>query len=354
MSERLSEGFENATIMLVIEVPPKYEERAKARIKNVLKDFQERDVINWAEQQGLNESDTRSLVEEVLSNALGYEKLREITREFEVKGRYADFAIKIDGKLKLFIEVKSIGSKLNEKDLFQVLSYSASYNLPWMILTNGRIWRCYHLSSGTPPQLELVFEVDLLVPTRELTEVIEKLYLLSKEAMWRDQLSDYWERAKASSPEIVTKCLFSENVVTELKREIYRVTKQRVTPDTLVKVLATQVLRGNLVEQVADQVKRYRKTSVQEKHKKKKRQLPASCFAYVPDPDKPTTWKLRYRNPDGSVDEKHLYAAVASLSPGGFRGRRVEIPDEHLPQVKEKLRQAYAELGKEIPQGLQS
>jgi len=54
---------------------------------------------------------------------------------------------------------------------------------------------------------------------------------------------------------------------------------------------------------------------------------------------------LRYRNKDGSVSPSHLSAAVAALSPGGFRGRRVEIPPEAFPKVKEALYNAYLELG---------
>lgn len=261
---------------------PKYEERAKTRIKNVLKRFQEEDVISWAEQQGLNESDTRSLVEEVLSDALGYEKLREITREFEVKGHYVDFAVKLEGKPAFFIEVKAIGSKLSGRDLFQVQSYSASHNLRWMVLTNGRIWRCYHLSSGSPPSVDLVFEVDLLVSTKDMNDVVEKLYLLSKEAVWRNQLAGYWEKAKATSPELLTRCLFSEKVLTELRKEVYRTTKQRIPLETVTEVLATEVVRGNVVEQIAESVKQIKRGSARKRQEKRKQSLPPVCFAYAP------------------------------------------------------------------------
>lgn len=334
-------------------MPPKYEEKAKIRIKKVIKGFQDKDIIRWAEQQGLNEGDTRSLVEDVLSDALGYEKLREITREFEVKGHYVDFAIKLDGKPKFFIEVKAIGAKLGEKDLFQIQSYSASHNLPWMILTNGRIWRCYHLSSGSPPSVDLVFEVDLLTFSVDMNNIVEKLYLLSKEAVWRDKLSEYWEEAKATSPELISKYLFSEKVLAELRREIYRMTKQHISLDLLAEVLSTQVIRGNIVEQIPDTIKQITKVSTSKGQGKRKQNLPAICFAYVPDPSKPSTWKLRYRNPDGTVDKGRLYAAVASLSPGGFRGKRVKIPAKDLPEVKSRLRHAYEEIEKEVPQGLQ-
>lgn len=294
-------------------MPPKYEEKAKARIRKVLKGFQDKGIIKWAEQQGLNESDTRSLVEDVLSNALGYEKLREITREFEVKGHRADFAIKLEGKPRFFIEVKAIGSQLSEKDLFQIQSYSASHNLSWMILTNGRFWKCYHLSSGSPPSVDPVFEVDLLALPEDMSDIAEKLYLLSKEAVWRDKLSDYWEEVKATSPELIAKCLLSEKVLTELKREVYRETKQRITADTLAEVLSTEVVRGSIVEQIPDSLNGVSEVP-SPKRQKKKQKLPATCFAYVPDPNKPSTWKLKYRNPDGTVDARRLSAAVASLS----------------------------------------
>lgn len=69
--------------------------------------------------------------------------------------------------------------------------------------------------------------------------------------------------------------------------------------------------------------------------KEGKETLSAKDYAYVPDPDKPSTWKLRID------DAAHVSAACAALSPGGFRGNRVRIPKEDLPAVKRKLRAAW-------------
>ncbi|RKX62366.1 MAG: hypothetical protein DRP41_07380 [Thermodesulfobacteriota bacterium] len=330
-------------------MPPKYEERAKSRIKGFLKRFP--DVLAKAEDAGFNESDTRTLVQEVLNTALGYDKFFEITSEFEIKGRYADFAVKLDNKIKFFIEVKAIGSKLTDKDIFQIQSYSASHNLPWMVLTNGRIWRCYHLTSGNPPDIEIVFEVDLLQAKEDLTEATNRLYLLSKEAVWRDAISDFWEVAKATSPTAIAQCLLSEGVLDEIRKELYRTTKQRIDNQTIWEVLTTQIIKGNILSQIIIPSKKARSS----KKEVKKKSLPATCFAYVPDPNKPSTWKLRYRNPDGSVSPSHLAGAVAALSPGGFRGKKVNIPEKDLPKVKETLLSAYFEIGtpeKNIPPGI--
>lgn len=81
--------------------------------------------------------------------------------------------------------------------------------------------------------------------------------------------------------------------------------------------------------------------------------FPAAAFAYVPDPESPSTWKLRLWD---SLDEKETVAqvsrAVAALSPSGFRGNRVQIPAEDLASVKAKVRAAWRQVNgsdRELP-----
>ena len=69
------------------------------------------------------------------------------------------------------------------------------------------------------------------------------------------------------------------------------------------------------------------------------RRYPAAAYAYVPDPDKSSTWKLRLWSPEPGEKETvaQIGAAVAALGPGGFRGNRVKIPADDLPHVFERL-----------------
>ena len=74
-------------------------------------------------------------------------------------------------------------------------------------------------------------------------------------------------------------------------------------------------------------------------------EYPASAFAYVPDPDKPSEWKLRlWEDPEKKVTKAQLGRAAATLSPGGFRGQKVEIPRDDLSAVKRKIRAEYRKL----------
>ena len=71
-------------------------------------------------------------------------------------------------------------------------------------------------------------------------------------------------------------------------------------------------------------------------------EFPAEAYAYVPDPDKPSTWKLRlWETPQSKETPRQVGMAIAALGPGGFRGNRVEIPPEDLPTVKARIRAAW-------------
>jgi hypothetical protein len=64
-------------------------------------------------------------------------------------------------------------------------------------------------------------------------------------------------------------------------------------------------------------------------------------WAYVPDKDHSSTWKLRID------DEQHLAQAITALSPGGYRGQKVEIPAADKPSVIRKIRAAINKLSDE-------
>ena len=69
--------------------------------------------------------------------------------------------------------------------------------------------------------------------------------------------------------------------------------------------------------------------------------FPAEAFAYVPDPEAPSTWKLRLWD---SLSERETPAqvgrAVAALG-AGFRGQRVELPADAVAGVKQRVLQAW-------------
>ncbi len=89
-------------------IPKKVAERFGkhlGRFQKVLRDAKDRDV---------NESDTVTIVTDMLGAIFGYDKYTEITSEQAIRGTYCDLAIKLNGIVKYLIEVKAIGLTLKE------------------------------------------------------------------------------------------------------------------------------------------------------------------------------------------------------------------------------------------------
>jgi len=63
-------------------------------------------------------------------------------------------------------------------------------------------------------------------------------------------------------------------------------------------------------------------------------------YAYVPDPDHPSTWKLPLVDETGKMTARQIGMAIAALGKG-FRGKKVQIPAKDLPGVKRKILAAW-------------
>jgi hypothetical protein len=98
--------------------------------------------------------------------------------------------------------------------------------------------------------------------------------------------------------------------------------------------------------------------------RKSKEGLPKEAFAIVGDPNDPETWKLPYHTRaifralagklamESTVDWDRMPAAVASLSPGGYRGQRVEAALEQILHAARHLGAHYRKAGNDLPQTL--
>ena len=109
--------------------------KTKDRLAAGIKRFQP--ILTSAKARDVNESDTVTIVTDMLADVCGFDKYSEITSEFVIRGTFVDLAIKIDGVLQMLIEVKSIGLELKEAFTKQAVDYAANQGVEWVILTNG-------------------------------------------------------------------------------------------------------------------------------------------------------------------------------------------------------------------------
>jgi predicted type IV restriction endonuclease len=175
-----------------------------------------------ARDQGKNEADTVMYLVRFFENVLGYDALKgEISKELAIKERYCDVALKVDGTVRLLVEVKAASQKLADKHIEQAENYASRAGLPWVLLTNGIDWRLYHLTfnEGEGIAHDIAFEVNLLDDLEKDPEALwAKLDLVAHASMKKNALDEYWAQRKVLSPASVVRVLFHEDVLKLVRR----------------------------------------------------------------------------------------------------------------------------------------
>lgn len=170
-----------------------------------------------AQEENLNEAGTVQRLVKVFEEVLGYDAMTEITREKQVKDKYVDIAIKIDGAVRLLVEAKAAGTILRDRHIGQAERYAAEGNIRWVLLTNGVVWNLYHLSFEEGIEYEHVFVVDLASDPPE--KAAELLGLLHRQSIRNAEHEEFWQRRAALSPQSIGKALFTEEALRFIRRE---------------------------------------------------------------------------------------------------------------------------------------
>ena len=86
--------------------------KAVQRLTAALKRFQP--IISSARARDVNESDTVTIVADMLSEMFGYDKYSEVTSEEAIRGTYCDLAVRVAEKALFIVEVKAVGLDLKD------------------------------------------------------------------------------------------------------------------------------------------------------------------------------------------------------------------------------------------------
>lgn len=223
------------------------------RIVSGLKRFQP--ILAGAKSRDVNESDTVTIVADMLSDIFGYDKYSEITSELAIRGTYCDLAIKINAKYLFLIEVKAIGIELKEAALKQAIDYAANKGVEWAVLTNGYTWKVYKVIFGKPISQELILELDFQTLNAKSLTHINNLFLLSKEGWLKGHIDSVAEQRQVLNKYFISAILQSDSMIEALKREVKKACPEIKVDNLEIKEIVTQevlkreVLEGEKVEE---------------------------------------------------------------------------------------------------------
>ncbi len=189
-------------------------------IKKALQQYAQ--VFQDGRERNVNEADTVMYLVRFFTDVLGYDLFSEITKEFQVRERYCDIAVKVKGQVRFLIEAKAMPLALSDRHIEQAENYASRSGIEWVVLTNGATWRLYHLTfESTGIEHDLAFDVEL-IPESDLEEVWKRLELLSRKRVVSGALEEFWAHKKTLSPVSLMKALFTEEVLARIRRELRR------------------------------------------------------------------------------------------------------------------------------------
>ena len=233
--------------------------RVESRIKSGLKKY--KPILDDSRKADRSEEDTVTIVRDMLADVLGYDKYKDITGEYQIRGTYCDLAVKVDDRLRFLIEVKAVDKTLKESHIRQATDYAAKEGIEWVVLTNGIEWHIFRMIYEKPVRHEFVFSMDMLSSDSDL---IEQLYLLSKEGAKKRAIRQYYAQVQALNRYSIAAAIISEPVLRVISREIKRASPGiRIDMEDVEEIIMHEVVKRDVLDspQVQDAVKRIKKAS---------------------------------------------------------------------------------------------
>ena len=239
-------------------IPKKVSERLTKQTRKFQK------ILASALDHDVNESDTVTIITDMLANIFGFEKYSEITSEFAIRGSYVDLAVMVDGDIKFLIEAKAIGLELKEAHLRQALGYGSQQGIQWVVLTNGQTWEIYRIRFGKPVTHELLTSFNFLDLNPRKTADQEILFLLCTEGLSKAVIEEYHKHVQGVNRFMIGAILLSEKGLDFISRELKRTTKGlKVENDEILSIIQSEVIKRDVGEgdKMKDAIARVKKAA---------------------------------------------------------------------------------------------
>ena len=228
-------------------------------------------ILARAKERDVNESDTVTIVTDMLEEIFGFDKYSEITREYSIQGTFCDLAIKTTKGVEYLIEVKAIGLTPNEGHLKQAVNYASREGIKWVVLTNGTTWHIHRVTLDEKVRQERLFSFDFSELNPRLKEQQETLFLLCKRGVQKDLIDEYYEYRQSVNRYTVGTILLTDEVTNVVRRELRKIkTGIKVNNEEIKALLSSEIIKRDILESDAGKEAFKQLTKVKRKEAKAK------------------------------------------------------------------------------------
>lgn len=236
-------------------------------------------IFHDGRQRDINEADTVMYLTQFFTDVLGYDLFTDITKEFQVRDRYCDIAVKLKGEVRFLVEAKANPMVLSDRHIEQAENYAARAGIQWVVLTNGVTWRLYHLTFETNGiDHDLAFECHL-TPDGDIDESWECLSRLHRDNVLKGELETFWEHKKSLSSNSLVRALFTEEALNALRRQLHKKASVRLELEDVASSLRRLLNPEVLTEEI-----KIKKAKKKRKIAGEAQSAPSDGASVVPEP----------------------------------------------------------------------
>ncbi len=245
-----------------------------------------RRMIQAAEKADCNEAETRRRIERIFETLMGYNVLEHLTREHAIRGagetEHADFTIQLEtgekARPEVIVEIKRVSFNLAPKHLKQVASYAINEGCEWILLTNAKDWRLYHVTFGQPPITKLIHSWNII--TDDVATNARCFELISYKNVRKKGLDKLWKKTNILHPRNLLQAILSISSLKAIKREIKKDSDVLLSPEDII-----SGIRRLLNETALTELENINIT-IPERKKRKKERKSVSSAPSQPEADK--------------------------------------------------------------------
>ena len=241
-----------------------------------------RNLIEALAKADGNETETRKNVNHIFGTVIGYDIFNHITSEYAISSvgdtLHCDIAVQLNNQEgatpDFLVELKRVNMDLKPIHLRQAASYAIDIGCEWVLLTNGKEWKLYHITFGKPPQTKLVESWHIIED--DFATLANKFAIIGYKNIRRNGLERLWERSNVLTPKNLLKIILSEQSLTLIRRNIRKATGITVLPEEIVRAVRRMLNESALGEmeniRISLPVKKQRKSVTTKKTKEENKQ----------------------------------------------------------------------------------
>ncbi len=239
-----------------------------------------RRMIEEVAKKDGNEAETRARVRHIFGMIMGYDIFKHITAEYAIHGTgdtvHCDIAIQLEPKESsgpaMLVELKRVNMDLTPKHLRQAASYAIDIGCEWVLLTNGKEWKLYHISFEKPPQTKLINSWNII--NDDLAVLAKRFDLVSYKNVKKGSLARLWEKSNVLTAQNLLKVILSEKSIRLIRGELKKATDVTVSPEEIVGAIRHLLNESSIAEmskiKVSLPVKKQRKRTTISKSSKER------------------------------------------------------------------------------------